>query len=286
MGLTWRQFGLVVLLLAIFAAWSAGLGWIFGVEWIPMFLSFVAGGALAYVMHYRQGSRWMARQLGAQPIQSAALDRLYRESGLSRKPSLYVTEPMTGANAFTISYAGEDAIFVTPEIYRARDHLKEPILAHELAHIHHNDSLLIGFVSAFEQMIGNLGRLWMLLLVSGLIGWVLLLFFWPFLLLVQVWSLITLIVYQPLAARLLREREFLADRTAARWTSTDRVKEALTKLEHYNRRWLPDLLNHQPGPLSTHPPLEDRLRRLEEKRSEDENRREFRRRENGGGGGI
>lgn len=262
MRLTVRQLGIVMLLLAILAGWSAGLGLILNVDWFPLFVSLTAAGGISYVFHYRSGSKWMARQLGAKPVDSRALDRVYRRTNLSRKPRLYVTEPMSGANAFTVSYAGEDAIFVTPEIYRASGGLQEPILAHEMAHIQHNDSLIIGFVSVFEQMVSNMSNLWILLLMGGLFGWIILLLFWPFILLVHGLSLITLMVYQPLSATLLRVREFQADRTAAKWTSVDQMKQALKKLEHYNRRWVPDVLRGNQGPLSTHPPLEQRLKRL------------------------
>lgn len=263
MRLTIRQFGIIVLLLGILAGWSAGLSLIFNVDWIALFASLTVAGIVSYLFHYRSGSKWMARQLGAKPVKSRALERVYRRTDLSRKPRVYVTEPMSGANAFTVSYAQEDAIFVTPEIYRASGELQEPILAHELAHVQHNDSLIIGFVSVFEQMVSNISNLWILLLMGGLFGWILLLMFWPFILLVHGLSLITLVVYQPLSAALLRRREFQADRTAARWTSVKGMKRALKKLEHYNRRWLPGLLKQQEGPLSTHPPLEQRLRQLD-----------------------
>lgn len=264
MRLNLRQVAIVGLLLGILAGWAEGLSWILGTAWFPLFLTLTLGGAFSTFLHYRRGADWMARQLGAKPVRSRSLDRVYRRTNLPRKPRLYVTKPMTGANAFTISSAGEDSIFVTPEIYRAAGRIQEPVLAHEMAHIQHNDSFVMGFVSVFEQMIGNLGQLWFLLFFGGPFGWILLLVFWPFLLLVQFLSMVTLSVYQPVAALLLRQREYLADETAAHWTSVDQMKRALTNLEHYNRRWIPKFFQSEPGPHSTHPPLERRLERLQE----------------------
>ncbi|MFB6344142.1 MAG: M48 family metalloprotease [bacterium] len=263
MELTLRQIGIIMVLVFILAGWAAGLSWVFSTEWLPMFLSLILAGGFAYVLHFQQGSAWLARQFDARPVESGVLDRLYRKTDLDRKPHLYVTGAMSSANAFTVSCAEEDAIFVTPEIHRSDPNLKAPILAHEMAHVQHNDSLIMGFISVFEQMIGNLGRLWVLLLMGGLVGWLILLLFWPFLLLIHCLSLITLTVYQPLSTLLLRQREFQADLTAARWTSAEHMKRALKTLEHYNRQWIPKLLTRDEGPLSTHPPLEERLRKLD-----------------------
>lgn len=267
MRLNWRQFAIVALLLVILAGWAWGLSWILGTAGFPMFVTLTLAGAFSYFLHHRRGSNWMVRQLGARRVRSGSLDRVYKRTNLSRRPKLYVTEPMSGANAFTVSSAGEDSIFVTPEIYRADGRFQEPILAHEMAHIQHNDSFVMGFVSVFEQMIGNVGRLWFLLLFGGPVGWILLLLFWPFIFLIQFLSFTTLMVYKPLAAVLLREREYLADETAARWTSVNQMKRALAHLEKYNRQWIPQIFQSDPGPLSTHPPLERRLERLDAARS-------------------
>ncbi len=258
-----RQWGLVLLLVGILAGWARGIGWILNADGLGVFVLFGLAGIGSYLVHYWRGARWMKRQFEARPVNLRVVDRLAKKAGLSRVPNVYVTRPMQGANAFTVSYADEDAIFVTPEIARARTELQAPILAHELAHIHHRDSLVVGFLSAFEQVIGNLSSLWVTLLVLGPLGWVLLLMVWPLLLLIQAWSVLTLMVYQPLARRLMCGREFLADRRAAEWTSPRHMAAALEQLEQYNRRGLAGLFGTDDhSPLSTHPPLEDRLANL------------------------
>lgn len=258
-----RQWGLVLLLVGILAGWAWGIAWILNAHGARVFVLFVLVGIGSYLVHYWNGARWMKRQFGARPANLRVVDRLAKQAGLSRVPNVYVTRPMQGANAFTVSYADEDAIFVTPEIARARRELQAPILAHEVARIHHRDSQVLGFVSAFEQVIGNLGNLWVMLFFFGPLGWLLLLMVWPFLLLIQAWSVLTLAVYQPLARRLMRGREYLADRRAAEWTSPRHMAAALQKLEQYNRRGLAGLFQtDEHSPLSTHPPLEDRLANL------------------------
>ncbi len=263
MALNWRQLSIIVVLLLILAGWSTGIGWFLGIDWLTLFLSMALAVGISYVLHYREGADWLKHQLGARQARSRTIDQLYACSELKRKPNLYVTQPLSAANAFTVTYAEEDAVFVTPEIHKAPARLKAPILAHEMAHVAHNDSLIVGFVSAFEQMIGNLGRLWVLLFLSGPVGWLVLLLFWPFLLLVQFWSFLTLGLYQPIASTLLREREFRADEKAAEWTSPQAMKEALRGLENYNRQWIPTLFQRNEGPLSTHPPVRERLNRLD-----------------------
>lgn len=254
---------MVVLLFGILAGWSYGIGWILNADGFQVFVMFTLAGVVSYFVHYWNGAGWMKQQFQARPVRLRVVDQLAKKAGLTRTPNVYVTRPLQGANAFTVSYAREDAIFVTPEITRVRPELQAPILAHEMAHIHHRDSLVLGFISAFEQVIGNLSNLWLMLLMFGPIGWLLLLLVWPFLVLLQAWSVLTLAVYQPLAARLMRGREFLADRRAAQWTSPDHMAAALKQLERYNRRWLSDLFRTEPqSTLSTHPPLEKRLRRL------------------------
>lgn len=175
-----------------------------------------------------------------------------------------MTKSLKAANAFTVSYAKEDAIFMTPEIRKADEEIMAPIVAHEMAHIKNGDSLMTGFISAFGQIIGGMSQLWLLLIFGGPVGWLILLFFWPFILAIQIWSYMTLIVYQALTAYLMRRREYVADRTAAEWTSPQQMIKALDALESYNKNWFKRMFSPREDPLATHPALKKRIQRLKE----------------------
>ncbi len=262
--ITLRQLGLFGVLGLILAVWAWGLGWVLNVDGLWLFGLFLISAIILFVGHYYRGMGWLRRNLSTRPTDSPVLREIASRAGLSREPRLFVTDSLEGANAFTVSFAQGDVIFVTPQIARTKPRIQAGILAHEAAHIKHNDSLITGFLSSFGQMMASVGQLWLLMIVAGPLGWVLLVFVWPVILAMHAWSVLTLMVYQPFVATLMRQREFQADEAAARWTSPEVVSRALEAIESYNRRSFRRLLRGSAGPLSTHPPTEERIRRLRE----------------------
>lgn len=145
------------------------------------------------------------------------------------------------------------------------------VLAHEIAHLRHRDSALSLAAAILVQVITILSQgLAVLLVLAMLTGTVLS----P----VQILSLVLLLSGAPavaalLQAGLMRTRERLADREAARLTGDPRgLASALHRLQQYTRLlggWLRRFrfiytAEHDAGAslLRTHPPTEERVRDL------------------------
>lgn len=259
-----RPLGQILLLVLVFVLWASGVASLLEASALRMNFLFLGAGLILFSLHYFRGKTWLVSSLEARMVEDEILTKLTEKYELEEKPELYVTRPLEGANAFTVSYSSAPAIFVTPEIWRSSNEILAPVIAHELAHLKNGDSLVNGFVTAFEKLIHGFGQVWMFLLFSGPLGWLALLFFWPLILVVQLWSHLTLIIYRPLATAMTRASELDADRLAARWTSPELVAESLKSIENYNRRWYSGLFRTDEPLISTHPSLDKRLINLEE----------------------
>ncbi len=257
-----RHFALVLLIVAILALWSTGIALVLETAWHHVFIIFAGTCLTLFALHYFYGKKWLISRLDARPTNKPILKELVKRAKIEGDVNFYVTRSFENANAFAVSYSEEQTIFLTPEVWQADKKLLAPIVAHELAHVKNGDSLIAGFTSAFEKIIGRFSNLWFLLLMGGPLGWIILLFFWPLLLFVQLWSHVTLFVYRLLASPLRQKREFEADRLAASWTSPELTRRALKAVDSYNSHWLKDIFSNQGNPLSTHPPLKERIQRL------------------------
>ena len=195
------------------------------------------------------------------------------------KPKVYIA-PQETPNAFaTGRNPSHAAVAVTQGLLRllSRDEL-EGVLAHELAHIKNRDILISSIAAVFAGAISYLANMaqWALIfgglggsddedsgpagLIAGLI----------------------MMVVAPIAAALIqmaisRSREYLADATGAKICGRPHsLASALKRLEEWNHR-IPMHINpataqmYIVNPLtagnfaqlfSTHPPIEDRIRRL------------------------
>jgi heat shock protein HtpX len=220
------------------------------VLWAGQTLGGQAGFVLALVVAgaMNVGAWWwsdrlvlsMYRARPVTPAEAPELDAVVRELALRAgipMPRLYVI-PEDAPNAFATGRGPEHAaVAVTEGLLRLLDRREVAgVLAHELAHVKHRDTLVMTVAATLAgavSMLANLGQ-WALLFggrssdegdeaphpAAGLLG----------------------VLVAPFAAMLVqaaisRSREFLADEGGARLTRDPRaLASALTKLDAWSRR--------------------------------------------------
>jgi heat shock protein HtpX len=232
------------------------------------------------------GAYWFSDKLAltmsrAKPLEESEAPRLYqivRELTTRADlpmPRLYMI-PQDQPNAFATGRSPKHAaVAVTRGITRllSEDELRG-VLAHELAHVRHRDILITSVASAIGGAITYLG--YMLLFFGGdddesPLGLV---------------ASLALVILAPIAATIIqlaisRQREFSADATGAEITGNpESLASALERLEE-GAKAVPMQVNQAAEPLyivkpfsgggiaslfSTHPPIEERVRRLRQMR--------------------
>ncbi len=274
----WRRHALqnrlhTAVLLAVMAAFLGLLGWLIAGDTGLVLL--LLGGALLVLFSPALSPRLVMRLYRAQPLPQAqfpelhqALSLLSERAGLPARPVLFYV-PSTMVNAFAVGRPQEAAIGVTDGLLRNLN-LREAIgvLAHEVSHIRSNDMWVMGLADLFSRLTSALSLFGQLLLLINL----------PLLLWAPVsinWFAIGLLVFAPTLSALAqlglsRTREYDADLNAARLTGDpDALASALRKIEQIQGAWLervflPGRRVPEPSLLRTHPPTEERVRRLME----------------------
>jgi heat shock protein HtpX len=241
---------------------------------------------LGIALLFNLGAYWFSDKLAltmsrAKPIEESEAPRLYqivRELTTRADlpmPRLYMI-PQDQPNAFATGRSPKHAaVAVTRGITRllSEDELRG-VLAHELAHVRHRDILTTSVASAIGGAITYLG--YMLLFFGGdddesPLGLI---------------SSLALVILAPIAATIIqlaisRQREFSADATGAEITGNpESLASALERLEE-GAKAMPMQVNQAAEPLyivkpfsgggiaslfSTHPPIEERVRRLRQMR--------------------
>ncbi len=267
------------LLLAGLTALFIGVGAAIGgaVLWF-----FVVFSVLLNVAAYWLSDRFAIRASRAKPVTEAEAPDLHRlVEELAQlydvpKPRVYLI-PSEQPNAFATGRNPEhSAVAVTQGLlqYLPRDQVRG-VLAHEFAHIKNRDILVSSIAAMIAGAISAIGNIFFFASIFGgddndnPLG--------------AIGALATIII-APIAASLLqlavsRQREYLADATAARVLGTgEPLAEALETLER-GRQVLPMQVNPATSSLyivnplkqvgvanlfSTHPPLGDRVARLRE----------------------
>ena len=266
-----RNLALAALLLAGVAALAwAGTAILFGpAAGLWGLLGVVAVLALAPVAP----KRLILSAYGAYPIDpraypwgAAAVAELARRAELPRAPTLWHV-PSALPVAFATGTPEDSAIALSDGMLRALDGRElAGVLAHEVAHVAHRDLWLMAFADMTARLVA----------LASLAGQVLLLVNLPLILLGEVhvpWLALLLLIFAPTLASLLqlalsRVREFDADLGGARLTGDPAgLARALAKLERrVGRAWedvlLPGRRIPEPSLLRTHPPTEERVRRL------------------------
>lgn len=216
---------------------------------------------------------WVMRAYGAVPLGlaefpdgHALLAQLAARAGLARAPRLYWL-PTSLMNAFAVGRPERAAIGLSDGLLRALAPRElAGVLAHELSHVRNDDLWIMGLADLVSRLTSLLSWLGQVLLILNL----------PFLLRDQApvpWLVVALLVLAPTLVGLLqlalsRAREYDADLDAAALTGDPQgLAAALAKLERFQGRYWEEILlpgRRMPVPslLRTHPPTEERIRRL------------------------
>lgn len=233
----------------------------------------LAGWAVALMLSPRASPRFVLNLYGAAPLTResfpegfAILVELTRRAGLEHLPSFwYVPSPVM--NAFTMGHGQHVAVAVTDGMIRSLNAREfAAVLAHEISHIRNGDLWVM-------MLADSIGRLTNLMTMAGVL---LLIVNLPLLLLgmAQIsWLFILLLLFAPTIGNILqmglsRAREYDADLEAASLTGDPAaLASALSKLEEHSaavweRIFLPGRRIPEPSLLRSHPPTEERIRRL------------------------
>ena len=232
---------------------------------------------LSCVMGQRVSTAWIMRMYKATEIQPHQAPGMYEAFGelakrakLEHAPKLYYI-PTRMPNAFATGHNKSAAIAVTDGILRMMNPREmNGILAHEMAHLMHRDTKVMGLADTMARIASTASRIgFFMILISGfaalftdslsryhIIAFVIL-FISP-----------TLMILMQLA--LSRSREFNADLGAVQLTGDALgLASALQKLDRLSSRnnfWQrilqPGQRRAQPAILRTHPATEERVKRL------------------------
>ena len=265
------------ILMAVMTALLMGLGWLFGGQGGAMIALVIAG--VGNIWSWWNSDKMVLRQQGAQRIDRANAPELFDitaaladKAGLPM-PALYVL-PTEQPNAFATGRNPENsAVAITQGLLQnmPREEIAG-VIAHELAHIRHRDTLTMTVTATMAGAIAMLGN--MMMFTGGRdgrgggIGAIL------------------AMIFAPLAAGLVqmaisRTREYVADRTAAEITGDPRaLASALARIATLAGRSVNIPAERNPAsaamfiinPLgalrmdrlfATHPPTEERIARLQ-----------------------
>ncbi|XKH59886.1 zinc metalloprotease HtpX [Halomonas sediminis] len=193
------------------------------------------------------------------------LDTLYHHAGLTQPPQLFYA-PSPDLNAFAVGTRHDGGIAVTEGLLHTLT-LRElaGVLAHEVSHLRHGDTRVMSMAAAMTRL-----TFWLTTVLQ-----ISLLFMAPLILVGDVrlpWGLLLVVAFAPSLSTLLqlglsRNREYTADLEAVTLTGDPvGLASALATLERHQGRWLATLFGRHPPAgldwLRTHPPTEERIRRL------------------------
>lgn len=262
-----------IVLLVAMAAFMALLGWLLwgGVGAVIL----LAGSLVMGLLNPGVSPRLVMRLYRARPLAVheapglyGLLEALAARAGLPRVPTLYYV-PSGIVNAFAVGAPDNAGIGVTDGLLQALDRRElGGVLAHEVSHIRSGDMRVMGLADLFSRVTSVLSFFGQLLLLINLP----LILFFP----VSInWLAIALLIFAPTLSTLAqlglsRTREYDADLNAARLTGDpEGLARALMKIERVQGGWLervfmPGRRLPEPSLLRTHPPTEERVRRLRE----------------------
>lgn len=250
-------------------------GWMllgmFGVAWAAVMLG-VAVLLMPVLPPELMMRLYRARRVLPQPGDqlSEILEILAQRAELPARPALYVV-PSLAINAFATGKPDHAAVAITEGLLRQLT-VREiaGVLAHEVSHIRNNDLWVMGIADAFTRIAQAMSHVAVFFAILNIIAafngeqyasW---------------WA-IAFLYMSPLLSNLLqlglsRAREFDADLEAAKLTGDPLgLAGALRRIEQTTGRMWEDLMLPAPGRrvaipsiLRSHPPTEERVRRLVE----------------------
>ncbi|GAB4258399.1 MAG: zinc metalloprotease HtpX [Pararhodobacter sp.] len=257
-------------------AGMAGLGWVIlsTLAGPDLTVAIVAGTIGSLLFAPAIPSRvllgaYRARRLTGRefPEGVAMLAELARRAGLPRVPELYYV-PSQLPNAFAMGRPEESVVCVSDGLLRLLNRRElAGVLAHEVAHIANRDLWIMGLADALSRAVSLASWIGQMLLVVNL----------PLILagVAHVpWTVPLVLIFSPTIMALLqlalsRTREYDADLGGAGLTGDPAgLASALVKLERRTGRFweemfLPGRRIPEPSLLRTHPPTEERVRRLQ-----------------------
>src|SRR5215470_8850311 len=264
------QSALLVSGLGFVTAFSAWLLW----SWTGALVA-LAWIGLLYLFAPRLPPEIIMRMYRARPIDPRQgeqilyiVGELAHRAGLPVAPAVYVIPSMT-LNAFATGAPNRAAVGITEGLLR-RLSLRElaGVLAHELSHVRNGDLSVMALADVMTRFTQALSYLAVILAIFNLPAWLLGDADMPFLGLLLLYLAPTIGSLLQLA--LSRTREYDADLEGAELTGDPRgLASALAKLERYQGSFWEDLMFPvparripQPSLLRSHPPTEERIRRL------------------------
>ena len=263
-------------------------------------LALIGGGSLYRVASLAGGGHSVAEMMGGRPLSAQTTDpderkilNVVEEMAIAAGtpvPPVYLLEQEDGINAFAAGYAPGDAVIgVTRGCIQnlTRDEL-QGVIAHEFSHILNGDMRL---------NIRLIGALYGILLIS-MTGWIIFRSTananqydnrrdgdrrgsnpWPLVgLALYVLGYIGVFFGNLIKAAVSRQREFLADASAVQFTrNPDGIAGALKKIgalaegsrvrapeaQEASHLFFGDAVGHLLGIFATHPPLVERIRRID-----------------------
>ncbi len=277
-SLHWTRHSLVnrlqtLALLVFLGAYLALLGWLLwgsqGMVWLILM------GGLFALFSPTASPQLIMRMYRARPLEPYEAPELYRvmeelarRAGLPALPVLHYL-PSGMVNAFAVGTRNRAAIAVTQGLLRNLD-MRElvGVLAHEMSHISNNDLRVMGLADMASRLTSILSTVGQILLLLNL----------PLILFSEVqinWLAVFILIFAPQISALAqlglsRVREYNADLNAVSLTGDpEGLARALLKLERIQKSLLSRILMPgyripEPSLLRTHPPTEERVRRLRE----------------------
>lgn len=191
---------------------------------------------------------------------------------LDHQPGLFYI-PTRLPNAFACGEGKRTAVAITDGLLRMLNGREiAGVLAHEVAHIMHEDLKVMATADAITRTISMLSRFGLMMMLFSVSGFFVgSSFFWTLLAALILFCGPAAVVLLQLAVS--RTREFSADQGAAELTQDPMgLASALTKIEKMNGRprgileriMVPGQRRAQPAMLRTHPPTDERVEKLVE----------------------
>jgi len=280
MGATVRTIALFLLLFALFGIIGWAIGTVFMGDWVVATSFFLIFAALINSIGYFFGSKIVLWSYGAKIVSPQEAPRLHKtvqeiclKSDLPM-PKIAIVKTAT-PNAFATGRNKKNAVVAatTGLLDILDDEELKGVLAHEMAHVKDKDILIMTVAATIAGAISFAARmLWFNSLYSRRREG-------------DQWIIVLVAITVPIAAMLTqlaisRSREYKADYEGAMLIQRPRaLARALAKLEESNRRRPIDRGNPASASLfivnpfrgggvvalfSTHPPIKERIRRLEE----------------------
>ena len=238
-------------------------------------LAWIAFGAVVILFFSNPviAPQFILRMYNARPIDFYDAPRLYQlietiaqRANLKMTPKLYYI-PSHVINAFSMGTPKDSLIAISDGVLRKLNFEElAAILAHEVTHVKNNDIR----VMTFADIAGRITK------ILSLLGQFLVLVNLPLIMFTELeinWLPLVVMIFAPLLSDLIqlglsRVREYDADLGSALLLGDAKpLASALSKMEHYKHNYfgglfVPVLRIPEPSLLRTHPPTEERIKRL------------------------